>query len=393
MIITNELKHIYEINNNNIFVINQIIPDNIQLNYNNYYDSQTIILRHKLYNNKSIADMIIDIITSGIILSKTNFCKIINDFYNLLWETRAKNKKELINIIINTNNNIIKNFIEWLKNFFIKYNEILDNKNNSYENYCNYIAYLWIYNKVINFDKNINSILKLVGIEINMEIKLDIDLSIVQKKPIKNEEEEDEDEDDEDARSEDSEDEQQDENEDKICLFIMNEFIDVYINNSIKIYDPSFSIENPNFGFFKDDGLVLGYYDKDNNTLKLNNKYFKQIKNILRSFNKYKEKFVLIIRNNNNYKELFSGLHLTTLLHELEHYRRQINHSSSNLCSVGGSHDSILLNIDGKEIEHSFNDCIKYFYKLARQNNLLDEWYERIIERIESSNLDKECKL
>lgn len=380
-IIAKEEHLLYEITNNSLFLMNQIIPNVDILKYDDFdYTKETIIVRHKLFSDKSINERINEILSSR---HKYNFCDVLDDFSSILdkYIEISKTKKEVFDKMFQNNLQQLYKFLYWINELVKTYKIKESEKYNSWESYCEYISYLWIYNKVINFDEDINFSFELYRMKVDYKLSLDdlskltestkvaVSIDFVTSKKKKKE-------------------------INSICNTVVQKFINTYIDKSFKIYDSTFNKPYPTLKFYYAVSGSLGYYMPSRNTINFNANFLIDIKDIIMTIYKYKEKALYIIRNQQSYKKFFSGLYFSVLPHELEHYRRGDSHVSTD-CGSSGTHDSIVLNVNGKNIEHSYNQCILFFYKIARQNNILEEWYKVIIDDInkagENNGLDFEC--
>ncbi len=367
LIIKNDYDSLYELSNDTLFSISQILPNNNPIDYTINYTTDMIILRHKIgVELKSISDLILEILFTRY---GNNFCTIVNDLSSIIskYSFEIYSKKELFDQFTHYKFevDVVNNFMVWIRTFNDSYGTVSANKYNSFAHLCDYIAHLWIYNKINDFDKKINKKLSNYYFDIDLDINIDFNLEphedaiepskIIPKlaakpeKPIK-----------------------------KLQHIFVEKFIETYIETSYKKYDPTFSVPVPRIEFHTKQSMfsVLGYYIKSDNLMVLSSEYENDIKKLIEYFKKYKEKSILNLRNTNEYKKLFSGFHYTTLLHELEHYRRQMGHIGTT-CGITGSHDSIKITYEEKEEEYTFDQTILFFYIIARKNNFIEIFYNK----------------
>jgi hypothetical protein len=90
---------------------------------------------------------------------------------------------------------------------------------------------------------------------------------------------------------------------------------------------------------------------------------------------------------------LFSGLNNSTIVHELEHYRREEPHGSISLipCNMDGYnfHGSVCVSFNNEpECEKSFDQCIMECFIEAKKNGFINRWIIDIANAINKLKTD-----
>lgn len=174
-------------------------------------------------------------------------------------------------------------------------------------------------------------------------------------------------------------------------------FINSYIDSYIKILKHKNIINNerkiPIFDVLQIERTTLAFYNKVQNyiAINMNSSLNVHLKNLTKygiecaEFINTNSLYNLIIKLHEElpYKKffhvLFSGLNGSSIVHELEHYRRGDSHKSISLipCNMDGYnfHGSVIVTFNNEpECEKSFDQCIMECFIEAKKNGFINTW-------------------
>jgi hypothetical protein len=174
-----------------------------------------------------------------------------------------------------------------------------------------------------------------------------------------------------DSSSSPSKDKKQTEQENKNQKFlerIFTKFIQLYWTQGAALNITGFQQAIPSCQVIPLSQNQLGYYQPSNHSLTLNLNYMQNSDNFIETFN---SKNLLVISRTDIFKQ-FLGLSLpaSTLIHELEHARRNSTHNEA------GAHDSIKEVFPGENPKiYTFEESANKVYDLVvRNSDILTQW-------------------
>lgn len=174
-----------------------------------------------------------------------------------------------------------------------------------------------------------------------------------------------------------------------VMYILMRTFVDTYINTMIEAGVSGFtSIKSkPIVQLEFEQSSTLGYYMQSENLLSINSKplqeHGKDFNDFIKGVIDHEMNFVSKVQSSTVFKKYFSPYNGSTVLHELEHYRREDGgHKRSNeACAVTGFHQSIISEFPNDEmpIERTFDNCFIDTFKIAIENDLIRKWITEIV--------------
>ena len=180
---------------------------------------------------------------------------------------------------------------------------------------------------------------------------------------------------------------------DNAMYIVIRSFVDTYIDIMISANVPGFAVNKPKpiVKIEYEESIMLGYYAGGINLLSLNLKalyeHSADFDNLYENIVKHKVNFISKIKSHIIYNKYFSPYNDSTVLHELEHYRREDGGHKRGVepCSITGFHQSIISKFpnDKKHVERTFNECFIDTFKIAIDNDFINKWVSELVRLAE----------